>query len=76
MNQETYMDFRPTLGIIGDYFTKALKGSSFFCNIILGVHEHDIPSYNASGRALLEQLNLKLERDKQDSQKAAKLAGN
>ena len=35
---------------IGVYFTKALQGSQFscFCNIIIGIHEDDIHSYNAS----------------------------
>ena len=58
------MEFCPTLDMIRDYFTKALQGSQFhrFCNIILGIHEDDIPSYNAYRRALLEEVKIKLER--------------
>ena len=71
------MKFCQTLDMIGDYFTKELQGSKFscFCNIILGIHEDDINFYNASGRALLEERKLKLERGKEEAQKAAKLAG-
>ena len=51
------MEFCNTLDMIGDYFTKSLHGSQFrrFCNIILGIHEYEIHSYNTSGRALLEE---------------------
>ena len=49
----------------------------FYCrhNIILGIHEDDITSYNASGRALLEEQNIKQEREKEEVQKAIKLIG-
>ena len=52
MKQEAYVEFCPTLNMIGDYFTKALQGYPFFCfnNIIIGIHENDISSYNASPR--------------------------
>ena len=64
--------------MIGYYFTKSLQGYQFrrFCNTNLGIHEDDIPSYNMSGRALLEERKIKLERDKEESCKADKLAGN
>ena len=57
INQEAYVEFCPTFDIIGYYFTKALQGYQFrrFCNIVLGIHEDDIPAYNASGRFLLEE---------------------
>ena len=57
MNQESSIKFCPTLDMIGDYFKKSLQGSKFclFRNIILGIHEDDIPSYNAPGRELLEE---------------------
>ena len=44
------MDLCLTLDNIRDYFTKALQGSQFnhFSNIILGIHEDYIPSYNMS----------------------------
>ena len=56
INQEASVEFCLNFDIIGDYFTKALQGSQFrrFRNIVLGIHEDDIPSYNASGRDLLE----------------------
>ena len=40
------MEFCPTLGMTGDYLTKALQGCQFFRfrNIIIGVHEDDISS--------------------------------
>ena len=51
------MEYFPTLEIIGDYLTKALQGSQFcrFRNIILGIHEDNIPTYSTSGRALLDK---------------------
>ena len=60
------MEFFLTLDIIGDYYTKALQGSQLrrFCNIILGIHEYEIPSYNASKIALLEEQKIKLYREK------------
>ena len=46
MKQEASMEFCPTFDMIGDYFTKALQGSQFhrFCNIVIGIHEDDIPA--------------------------------
>ena len=54
------MDLCPTLYMIRDYFTKALQGyQSFrFCNIILGIHIYEIPSYSLFVRALLEKLKI------------------
>ena len=59
------MEFCPTFDMIGDYFTKALQGYQFrrFRNIVLGTHEDDIPAYNASGRALIEELKRKLNKE-------------
>ena len=56
MNQEASIELCATLEMIGDYFTKALQGYQLRCfrNIILGIHEDDIPAYNSSGSALLE----------------------
>ena len=64
--------------MIGDYFTKALQGSQFrqFRNLVLGIHEDEIPAYNAYGRALLEELELKLNKEKEEAQEAAKLSGD
>ena len=78
MKQEASVEFCSTFDIIGDYFTKALQGSQFrrFCNIVLGIHEDDIPAYKVSGRALLEERKLKLKKYKEESQEAAKLSGN
>ena len=72
------MDFSPTLYMIRDFFTKALQGSQFrrFRSIIHGIHEDDIPSYNTSRIVLLEERKIKLDRDKMEAQKAAKLAGD
>ena len=72
------MEFFTTLDMIGDYFTKALQVSQFrqFCNIIIGIHEDDIPSYNIPERALLEERKRKLEKEKEESQEATKLSGN
>ena len=58
--QEASMDFCPTLDVIWDYFVKALQGSQFriFCNIIIGIHEDDIPFYNASVRVFLKELKI------------------
>ena len=49
------MELCTTLDMIGDYFTKALQGYQFIslCNIIIGIHEDDITSYNAYGRELI-----------------------
>ena len=63
------MEICHTLGMIQDYFTKALQGSQFhhFCNTILGIHEDDITSYNEPGRELLEEQKIKLGRKKRGS---------
>ena len=57
INQEASVEFCPTFDMIGVYFKKALQGSQFrrFRNIILGIHEDDIPAYKTSRRALLEE---------------------
>ena len=59
------MKFCPNFDMIGDYFTKALQGSQFrrFRNIIIGIHEDDIPAYNASGGYFLEERKLKLKKE-------------
>ena len=64
--------------MVGDYFTKELQGSQFcrFHNIVLGIHEDDIPAYNTYGRALLEERKLTFNKDKEEAQEAAKLSGN
>ena len=56
MKQEESVEFCPTLDTTRNYFTKALQGYQFChdCNIIIGIHEDNINSYNASGIALLE----------------------
>ena len=66
VNQESSMGFYPTFDMIGYYFTKALQGSQLcrFRNIICGIHEDDIPAYNASGRDFLEERKLKFSKDK------------
>ena len=71
------MEFCPTFDMIGVHFTKTLQGSQFrrFRNIILGIHEDDIPAYNASGRAFLEERKLKFKKEKEEAQEAAKLSG-
>ena len=60
------MEICPTFDMIGDYFTKELQGSQFrrFRNTILGIPEDDIPAYNASGRAFLEEQKVNLNKDK------------
>ena len=57
MKQEATVEFCPTFDMIGDYFTKELQGSQFrrFRNIVIGIHEYEIPAYNASRRALIEE---------------------
>ena len=71
------MEICPTLDMIRVYFTKSLQGYQFCCyrNIILDICEEDTPSYNASGRVILEERKIKLEGDIMEAQKAAKLAG-
>ena len=64
--------------MIGDYFTKALQGSQY-CpshNISRGIHEDGINSYNVSARALLEELEMKIDKEKEEAHKATKLKGN
>ena len=41
---------------------KALQGYQFrrFCNIIIGIHEDEIPSYNAPVRAFIKEQKIKL----------------
>ena len=60
MKQEASVEFCPTLDMIGYYFNQALHGYQFrqFRNIILGIHEDEIPAYNTSGRAFLEEQKL------------------
>ena len=72
------MKFCPNLDMIRDYFTKALQGSQFrrFRNIVIGRHDDDIPSYNSSGRSLLGELKLKLRKEKEEAQEAAKRSGD
>ena len=50
----------------GDYLTKALHVYQLrrFHNIIICIHEYYIPSYNVSGRALLEEQKINLDRYK------------
>ena len=70
------MEFCPTFDMIGDYFKNSLQGSRFrrFRNIVIGIHEDDIPAYNASGRALLEERKLLFNKEKKESQEATKLS--
>ena len=65
-NQEESVELCPTLDMIGDYFMKVLQGYQFrrFHNIILGIHEDEIPAYNASVRALLEERKIKFKKEK------------
>ena len=72
------MEFCTTFDMIGDYFTKAIQGyqSSHFCNIVIGIHEDSISYYNMSGRAFLEEKNIKLDKEKEEVQKADKLTGD
>ena len=62
--QESYIEFCPTLYIIGGYFTKELQGYQFRCfrNIIIDIHDDDIPSYDSSGISLVEEQKVKLEK--------------
>ena len=63
------MEFCPTLDMIRDYFTKVLQRSQFrrFRNIIFGIHEGDIPYYNALKRALIEERKIKILREKEQA---------
>ena len=50
------MELCPTLDMIGDYFRNALQGYQFFFrDIIIGIHEDDIPSFNVSVISLPEE---------------------
>ena len=53
--EKTSVEFCTTLDTIRDNFTKALQGSQFCCfrNIIIGISQYYIPSYNESKRALI-----------------------
>ena len=66
MKQEASVEFCPTFDKIGDYFTKALQGSQFrqFRNIILVIHDNDIPAYNAPVGDFLEERKLKPKKEK------------
>ena len=66
MNLEASVEFCPTLDTIGYFPTKSLQGSQFriFSNIVLGIHEDDIPSYNSYGRDFLEERKLTLRKYK------------
>ena len=57
MNQEASMEFCPALDIIRYSFAKSLQGYKFcrFRNIIIGIHEYYIPSYNTFVRSFLEE---------------------
>ena len=68
------MELWTTLDMIRYYFTKSLQEYQFRCfhNIILGIHEDDIHSYNASRVSLLEQVNIILEREKEHTHKSSK----
>ena len=63
------MEFCPTLGMTGDYLTKALQGCQFFRfrNIIICICEDEIPSYNLSGRSFLEKQKIKIKGEKEES---------
>ena len=71
------MEFCPTLDMIEDYFKKSLRVSQFcrFCDVIIEIHEDDIPDYNASGRYFFKEQKLKLKKEKEESRKAYKLTG-
>ena len=66
IKQYPSVEFCPALDMIGDYFTKALQGYKFrrLRNIIIVIHEYDIPAYNIYGRALLEERKLILKKEK------------
>ena len=70
--KEASVEFYPTLDMIEDYFTKKLQVSQFcwYRNIILVIHEDEIPLYNVPIRVLLE------EKEKEEAQKYAKHAGD
>ena len=72
------MELYPTLDMIEYYFKKVLQGSQFhhYHNIILGIHEDKILSYNEFRIALLEEKKLELDREKEESQKASRISGD
>ena len=51
------IEYFPTLDIIGDYFTKILKGGLFqkFCNLILGIEEADVTKYNTKAYECIKE---------------------
>ena len=75
--QESSVEFCTTLYMMGGYFIKALQGYQFLPlhNIILGIHKYNIPYYNVSGIALIDEQKIKLERSKEVDQKSVKLVG-
>ena len=76
--EKAYVDFYPTLDMLGFYFTKTLQGSQFryFCHIFIVVHKYDIPSYNMPVIEFIEELKIKLKNEKEEAQKDAKLVGD
>ena len=68
INHEAFVKFCPTFDIIGDYFTKVLQVSQFcqFRIIVLGIHKDNIPAYNVSGRAFVEEHKLKFNKEKEE----------
>ena len=63
------MDSYPTMDMIGNYFTKAFQIFQFRCfrNIVIGIHEDDIHSYNVSRRGLVEERKIKPYREKEEA---------
>ena len=59
LNQEAFVEFCPTIDMIGYFLPKLLKVYQLhrFRNIIFGINEDDILAYNTSRRALLEEKN-------------------
>ena len=47
-----------------------------FCNIIIGILKYEIPYHNKSRRELIKYQKIKLDREKEEAQKADKLTGN
>ena len=78
IKKEATVEFTPTLDMIENYFTKELQGSKLcrFRNIIIGIHEDYIPAYNEYGGSFIEEKKLKLKKEKEESQRDEKLAGN
>ena len=78
IEHEVSVELFPTLDMIDNYVTKSLQESQFFRfrDIIIGVHEDDIPSYNTSRRSLIEERKIKIDRYKEDTHRASRLAGD